>query len=138
MYCKYCGKEIDDNNRWCNYCGKATGHGSDIDDHQSKPDYEFDSADDYRDASYDSTPAGGAPMSDAAVKQEMSKNGPPTAAMIVLCILFPLEGVVLGITWFYQGNKRAGKVYIILSLILLVATLLLTVIGIFLLGVLNR
>lgn len=26
MYCKHCGKEIDDNSTFCKYCGKAQGN----------------------------------------------------------------------------------------------------------------
>lgn len=25
MYCKYCGKKIDEDSRFCNFCGKKTG-----------------------------------------------------------------------------------------------------------------
>lgn len=25
MYCKHCGKEIDDNSTFCKYCGKSQG-----------------------------------------------------------------------------------------------------------------
>ena len=27
MYCKNCGKQIDDNSRFCNYCGASQGEG---------------------------------------------------------------------------------------------------------------
>ena len=26
MYCKHCGKEIDDNSTFCKYCGKSQGN----------------------------------------------------------------------------------------------------------------
>lgn len=31
MYCKHCGKEIDDDSLYCNYCGKVQEEKSDLD-----------------------------------------------------------------------------------------------------------
>lgn len=80
MYCKNCGKEINDKAVVCVHCGVATG-----------------------------VPVNGGQMNYA--------DEPASSGLIVLSVLFPLIGIIMGLVYNSNGKKKAGNTYIKAALI---------------------
>lgn len=97
MYCKNCGKEISDESSACVHCGAITG--SPMPGAKSNP-----------------APAA-APVNDP--------NEPANVGLIILSVMVPLAGVVLGILQLNDGKKRAGKAYLMAAIITLGVSFLL-------------
>lgn len=94
MTCKHCGASISENDVKCPYCDSYIDHG---------PAY-------YNNAN------NGYPSQN---RQGFRLNGPdePQALFIILSLLIPFWGIVLGVVNITGGHQKSGKVYLILGLV---------------------
>lgn len=78
MYCKNCGKEINDKAVICVHCGVATG----------------------------------VPINAQQSGQPVQANEPANSGLVLLSVLFPLVGIIMGLVYKSNGKQRAGDTYI--------------------------
>lgn len=129
MFCRTCGKQIIDEAVICPYCGcltgvpqqPSTGYNNGYAD-KSSVTYNVNYVDQY-----------GNPIN--ANTTNNANNSTPdevNAGYVVLCILFPIVGIILGAINLNNGNRKSGKAYLIAG----IATwAFLVVIGICLMGI---
>ena len=99
MFCNNCGKEISDEAVICVHCGVATGR-----------------------------PMPGAQVNPVPAAATLNDpNEPANVGLVVLSVLVPLAGIVMGAIHLSDGRKRAGKAYLTAALITIGASILLTV-----------
>lgn len=102
MFCKSCGKEINDQAVVCPYCGVQTGVVQQI---PQQPTY-------------------GAQQNYAAPQQNPYVNQYPqtepdetNVGIVVLSVLFPIVGIILGAVNIGNGKKKSGKAYLTAGII---------------------
>ena len=99
MYCNNCGKEISDEAIMCVHCGVATGR-----------------------------PMPGAQANTVPYGVSYNDpNEPANTGLVVLSVLIPLAGIIMGAIHLSDGRKRAGKAYLTAALITIGVSVLLTV-----------
>lgn len=88
MYCKYCGKQIDDNTIVCPYCGVQTGAVQII---PPQPNYGYQQN-----------------------NQQYTQNDPDevNVGIVVLSVFIPIVGIILGAVNIGNGRKKSGKAYL--------------------------
>lgn len=101
MFCKSCGKEINDQAVVCPYCGVQTGSVQII---PKQPNYSNQQPNTQNDA--DVTNVG----------------------LVILGIIVPIVGIILGAVNISNGKKRSGKAYLLAGIISIVAQTLLGII----------
>ena len=109
MICSNCGNAIDDQAAICVHCGAVTARGMYMG------------------------------IGRRPVKPPVDPNEPANGGFIVLSLLIPLVGIILGAIESSNGKKRAGKAYIIsavASIVFWVVLSLLITFGSFLLSLL--
>lgn len=91
MTCKHCGASISENEEKCPYCDSYIDHPS-------------------RNNSYNN----GYPQPN---RQGFRVQGPdePQAIFIVVSLLIPLFGIILGVIQISGGHPKSGRLYIILG-----------------------
>lgn len=103
MFCSSCGKEINDQAVVCPYCGAQTANAQQI---PQQPNY-------------------GAQQNYAAPQQNPYMNQYPqpieadetNVGMVVLSVLIPIVGIVLGAVNMNNGKKKSGKAYLMAGII---------------------
>jgi hypothetical protein len=90
MTCKHCGASISENEEKCPYCDSYIDHPA-------------------RNSSYNN----GYPQN----RQGFRVQGPdePQAMFIVISLMIPLLGIILGVINISGGHPKSGKLYIILG-----------------------
>lgn len=134
MFCRTCGKQIIDEAVICPYCGCLTGV-------PQQPQTGYNNG--YADKSGVTNNANyvdqyGNPINPNIVNINANNgvnNSTPdeiNAGYVVLCILFPIVGIILGAINMSNGNRKSGKAYLIAG----IATwAFLVVLGICLMGI---
>ena len=96
MFCKSCGKEINDQAVVCPYCGNQTGNAQQI---PQQPVY-------------------GAPQQNPNnMYQQPVPADETNVGLVVLSVLFPIVGIILGAVNMSNGNKKSGKAYLMAGII---------------------
>lgn len=114
MFCKSCGKEINDQAVVCPYCGVQTGVVQQI---PQQPTY-------------------GAQQNYSAPQQNPYMNQYPqhneidetNVGIVVLAVLFPIVGIILGAVNMSNGKKKSGKAYLMAGIISFAVSILITII----------
>lgn len=128
MFCRTCGKEIIDEAVICPYCGCLTGvpqqppvgqYGNQYVDQNGNP------------VSFDRYGNPNNPFNDRYgnynIPQNMSSEPDEVnAGFVVLSVLIPLAGIILGATNMSSGKKKSGKAYLIAGLATWAAIFVLT------------
>lgn len=112
MFCRECGKEIADNSVFCNYCGAATDNVSNTAAQQPIQPQQGQYI----------------PPYPQQYQHAVDPDEPVSGAIIAVCILLPIIGIILGCVFMSDGRKAAGKTYIIASLISIGISLLIAII----------
>lgn len=86
MFCKSCGKEINDQAVVCPYCGVQTGAFQNIPQQPAQP---------YAQNDADETNVG----------------------LVILSVLIPIVGIILGAVNMSNGKKKSGKAYLLAGII---------------------
>lgn len=97
MFCKSCGKEINDQAVVCPYCGVQTGTFQNIPQQPAQP---------YAQNDADETNVG----------------------LIILSVLIPLVGIILGAVNMSNGKKKSGKAYLLAGIITVAVELVIAII----------
>lgn len=112
MYCKYCGKQLDDNTMVCPYCGVQTGVVQII---PAQLNYGYQQN-----------------------NQQYAQNelDEVNVGIVVLAVFIPIVGIILGAVNMGNGKKKSGKAYLLAGVIavgveILIPILLLILIAIF-------
>lgn len=115
MFCSSCGKEINDQAVVCPYCGAQTANAQQI---PQQPNYNVQQ-------NY------GAPQQNPYMNQYPQQNqvDETNVGIVVLSVLFPIVGTILGAVNMSNGNKKSGKAYLMAGII---STAVCVVIGIIL------
>lgn len=104
MFCKSCGKEINDQAVVCPYCGVQTGAVQII---PQQPNY-------------------GNQQPNAQNNADETNVG-----LVIVSIIIPLVGIILGAVNISNGKKKSGKAYLLAGIIAVaVQTLLGIIVGI--------
>lgn len=99
MFCSHCGKEINDQAVVCPYCGVQTANAQQV-NYGGQQNY-------------------GAPQQN----QNMNQYPQPVEAdetnvgIVVLSVLFPIVGIILGAVNMSNGKKKSGKAYLMAGII---------------------
>jgi len=93
MYCKNCGRQIDDNADVCLGCGVYTDKGRAMAGYQNS----------YQNSQYAQNQQG---------QPDVSTNG-----LDILSFLIPIAGVILGIVYMATGRPNAGRRYLTIGLV---------------------
>lgn len=103
MFCKSCGKEINDQAVVCPYCGVQTGVAQQI---PQQPTYGVQQ-------NY------GAPQQNPYMNQYPQQNevDEVNVGLVVLSVLFPIVGIILGAVNSSNGKKKSGKAYLTAGII---------------------
>ena len=96
MYCKFCGKQIADESRFCPYCGKPLEANGSADNANGSYTGNPYSGNTYQNR-YQAPP----PYCGPAVEP------PPSAGWGVLCFFFPIVGLILYLGWHDTYPLRA-------------------------------
>ena len=97
MYCKNCGAQIDDGDRFCSYCGARVKSN----DYEGKSDY-----DNYEGYSHVSE----SECNDHYVGEEKTGcpcDDKPSVGYGILSFFIPLVGLILFISWHKETPKKA-------------------------------
>lgn len=103
MFCSSCGREINDQAVVCPYCGVQTANAQQIP----------------QQVNYGGQQNYGAPQQN----QNMNQYPKPVEAdetnvgIVVLSVLFPIIGIVLGAVNMNNGKKKSGKAYLMAGII---------------------
>lgn len=96
MFCKSCGREINDQAVVCPYCGAQAGNAQQI---PQQPNY-------------------GAQQQNLYTNQYPQQNADETnVGIVILSVLFPIVGIILGAVNMSNGNKKSGKAYLMAGII---------------------
>ena len=140
MFCRTCGKEIIDEAVICPYCGCLTGvpqqppvgqYGNQFVDKNVSP-YNNQYVDQNgTPVSFDRYGNPNNPFNDRYgnynIPQNMSSEPDEVnAGFVVLSVLIPLAGIILGATNMSSGKKKSGKAYLIAGLATWAAIFVLT------------
>ena len=100
MYCKNCGKQIDNDSIVCEFCGYKTGI-------TLQQNYENQQHSPYTDFT--------CPL--PKVENNTVEDDKVNAGLCILAVLVPFAGIVLGSVFMNQGKRKSGKVYLIIGFI---------------------
>ncbi|MGN0668976.1 MAG: hypothetical protein ACI4JZ_00365 [Oscillospiraceae bacterium] len=116
MICITCGREIIDEAAICQYCGCLTGV------------QQRENVNQYIDKS--GSPNTYVPQNNSFVNR-IPYNEPDSVNpwLVIVSLILPIIGLIIGINNQKDGKKKSGKVYIILSTIILAILFILTIIG---------
>ena len=120
MFCKYCGKEVDQNATICANCGgEVTPLASDgtIPTNKAVPQQPVQ-------------PQQGQyiPPYPQQYQHIIDPNEPASVGIIIVCVLIPIIGIIMGCVYMSDGRKRAGKAYLTASLITIGVGILISII----------
>ncbi len=94
MFCKSCGKEINDQAVVCPYCGVQTGA---VQNTPQQPNYGYQQP----------------------INQQYNQNDvdETNVGLVILSVLFPIVGIILGAVNMSNGKKKSGKAYLLAGVI---------------------
>lgn len=103
MFCSSCGKEINNEAVVCPYCGVQTANAQQI---PQQPNYNAQQ-------NY------GAPQQNPYMNQypQPIEADETNAGIVVLSVLFPIVGIILGAVNMSNGKKKSGKAYLMAGII---------------------
>ena len=103
MFCSSCGKEINNEAVVCPYCGAQTANAQQI---PQQPNYNVQQ-------NY------GAPQQNPYMNQYPQQNqvDETNVGIVVLSVLFPIVGIILGAVNMSNGKKKSGKAYLMAGII---------------------
>ncbi len=112
MFCKYCGKEVIQGDTICPNCGGEI----DIPVNNMPPPQPMPSQQ-AQPVVY--APPGGYYVPPYPPMQYVDPDPPANGGLIALSIIIPIVGIILGIIKMSDGQKRAGKTYLLSGLIVI-------------------
>lgn len=133
MFCKYCGKEVEQNATICVNCGgEVTPLAPDgtIPANNAVPQqpiYPQQGGPNGYPPPYGYYPQPYPPQLYYPPPKYVDPNAPANGGLIALSIIIPLVGIILGLIKMSDGEKRAGKTYLTAGLITMGVNLLLVI-----------
>ncbi len=114
MFCSSCGKEINDQAVVCPYCGAKTANAQQI---PQQPD--FGAQQNY-----------GAPQQNPYMNQypQPIEADETNVGIVVVSVLFPIIGIILGAVNMSNGKKKSGKAYLMAGIIAFAVELVISII----------
>lgn len=100
MFCRNCGKQIDNDSIVCEFCGYKTGK-------TLQQNYENQQHSPYTDFT--------CPL--PKVENYSAENDKVNVGLIILALLVPFAGIILGAVYMNQGKRKSGKVYLIIGFV---------------------
>ena len=94
MFCKSCGKEINDQAVVCPYCGVQTGA---VQNTPQQPNYGYQQ-----------------PMNQPYNQNDVDETN---VGLVILSVLIPIVGIILGAVNMSNGKKKSGKAYLLAGVI---------------------
>lgn len=100
MFCRECGKQIDNDSIVCEFCGYKTGK-------TLQQNYENQQHSPYTDFT--------CPL--PKVENKAVEDDKVNVGLIILAVLVPFAGIILGAVFMNQGKRKSGKYYIIIGFV---------------------
>ena len=135
MFCKYCGKEVEQNALICANCGgEVTPLASDgtipaDPPAPQQPMLPQQGAPNGYPPPYGYYPPPYPPQPYYPPPRYVDPNAPANGGLIALSIIIPLVGIILGLVKISDGEKRAGKAYLIAGLVTMGINILLVILS---------
>ena len=103
MFCSSCGREINDQAVVCPYCGVQTANAQQIP----------------QQVNYGGQQNYGAPQQNQNMNQypQAVEADETNVGIVVLSVLFPIVGIILGAVNMSNGKKKSGKAYLMAGII---------------------
>lgn len=114
MFCSSCGKEINNEAVVCPYCGVKTPNAQQI---PQQPNYNVQQN--------NSAPQQNPYMNQYPQPIEADETN---VGIVVLSVLFPIVGIILGAVNMSNGKKKSGKAYLMAGVISFVVCLVIGII----------
>ena len=112
MFCQECGKEIADSSAFCAHCGARTANSNNPIPQQPAPAQQGQYI----------------PSYPQQYQHTIDPNEPVNIAIIIVCVLIPIVGIIMGCVYMSDGRKKAGKAYLIASLVTIGVSILVFII----------